>query len=248
MPNTVVIGATGDVGSGIVRVLIERGHRVAAVARNEERLHALREELNADGLLEVVPGSVASDGAAAELMRAVQAVMPRIDHVVVAINSRRESGTLLRLDSEALTQLLRADLISHYTAARAFIPAIAPGGVHLGVGGGSADFILEDGIYMSVAQAGLRMLYRGLAIELARTPVHIRELIIASVVNGPSTRTQADPMCVTDIEVGTQVAAMLASPSTFPEPIWRMARRDDSGHPVVSAEAPTRAQRLPSPA
>ncbi|MET0985512.1 MAG: SDR family oxidoreductase [Steroidobacteraceae bacterium] len=248
MPNTVVIGATGDVGRGIVRVLIERGHRIAAVARNVERLRSLRAELNVESQLDVVPGSVASDSAAGALLGTVQATMPRIDHVVVAINSQRESGTLLRLDSDELTQLLRADLVSHYTAARTFIPAIARDGVYLGIGGGSADFILEDGIYMSVAQAGLRMLYRGLALELAHTPVHVRELMIASVVNGASTRTQADPAWVTDVEIGAQVAAMLASPSSFAEPVWRIARRDESGRPVISAEAPTRAQCLPSPA
>jgi NAD(P)-dependent dehydrogenase (short-subunit alcohol dehydrogenase family) len=242
----VVIGATGDVGRGIVRVLIERGHRVAAVARNAARLQSLGDEFDRPERLLLIPGSVASDDAARSLLQSVQSVMPRIDHVVVTVNARRESGTLLQLDSDALTERLRADLVSHYTAARTFTPALAQDGVYLGIGGGSADFILEDGIYMSVAQAGLRMLYRGLALELERAALHIRELIIASVVNGASTRAHADPLWVTDQEIGAQVADMLEHPASFPGPIWRMSRRDETGRPVVSAEAPTRAQRLPS--
>src|SRR5262245_56785678 len=113
MLNTVVIGATGDVGRGIVQVLIERGHQVVAVACAAVRLQARGLELGRPSQLEVVTGSVATDRDAQQLLESVRASCARIDHVVVAINSRRESGTLLRLDSDTLTALLRADLVSH---------------------------------------------------------------------------------------------------------------------------------------
>jgi NAD(P)-dependent dehydrogenase (short-subunit alcohol dehydrogenase family) len=237
-----VIGATGDVGTGIVEVLLLRGHRVAAAARNSDRLGALLDRLRRPADLHAVPGSLETDQRAEAMREHVRAIFPAIDAVIVAVNSPRRPAPLLTHASDSLTALIRGDLIAHYTAARTFIPALEPGGVLIGIGGGSCDFILHEGVPQSVAQAGLRMLYRGLAQELAAIPVHVRELIIASIVNGTSTRDRADPQWVTDAEIGEQIAAIAENPAAFPGPILRIARRDGSGRPVFSAEAPTRVQ------
>jgi hypothetical protein len=85
-------------------------------------------------------------------------------------------------------------------------------------------------------------MYRGLAAELASNPVQVRELIIASIVNGASTRDRADPEWVTDAEIGEQAAAIVENPLAFPDPIWRIARRDGTGRPVFGAEPPVRIQ------
>ena len=61
----VVIGATGDVGCGIVEVLLRRGHHVAAAARNSARLVKLLDELRHPDKLHAVPGSLDSDERAA---------------------------------------------------------------------------------------------------------------------------------------------------------------------------------------
>ncbi len=238
----VVIGATGDVGSGIVKALLRRGHRVAAAARNSARLAALLDELGHPQDLHAVPGSLETDEGAAVLLRDARTIFPAIDAVIVSVNAPRRPAPLLTHSSDSLTALLRGDLIAHYTAARTFIPALEPAGVLIGIGGGSCDFILGGGVPQSVGQAGLRMLYRGLSHELAAVPLHVRELIIASIVNGTSTRDRADPQWVTDIEIGEQVAAIVENPGAFPEPILRIARRDAGGRPVFSAEAPTRVQ------
>jgi NAD(P)-dependent dehydrogenase (short-subunit alcohol dehydrogenase family) len=240
--NIVVIGATGDVGREIVRVLLKRGHQVAAAARNPDRLAALLDALRHPSGLHTVPGSLASDDGAAAMLQAVRALFTEIDGVIVSVNSPRQPAELLTRSSDELAALIRGDLIAHYTASRAFIPALKPGGVFIGIGGGSCDFILQGGVPQSIAQAGLRMMYRGLAHELAGEPVELRQLIIASIVNGASTRDRADPQWVTDTEIGEQVAAIVDTPRAFPGPILRIARRDSSGRPVFSAEAPTRVQ------
>jgi NAD(P)-dependent dehydrogenase (short-subunit alcohol dehydrogenase family) len=238
----VVIGATGDVGCGVVEVLLRRGHHVAAAARNSARLAKLLDELRHPDKLHAVSGSLDSDERAAALLDGVRKIFSSIDAVVVSVNTPRRPAPLLTRTSDSLTALIRGDLVVHYTAARAFIPVLNPGGVLIGIGGGSADFILREGVPQSIGQAGLRMLYRGLAHELAEAPVEVRQLIIASVVNGRSTRDGADPQWVTDVEIGEQVAAVLEEPGAFPGPILRIARRDEGGRPVFSAEAPTRVQ------
>jgi NAD(P)-dependent dehydrogenase (short-subunit alcohol dehydrogenase family) len=240
--NVVVIGGSGDVGRGIVRVLLEQGHRVVAAARHAGGLAALSEALGHPVRLRTVTGSLASDDAAAAMLQAVLGVFAEIDAVIVSVNAPRQPARLLTHSTDDLAALIRGDLITHYAAARTFISALQPQGVYIGIGGGSCDFILEGGVPQSVAQAGLRMLYRGLAHEFAEKPVELRQLIIASIVNGASTRDRADPQWVTDTEIGEQVAAIVDNPRTFPGPILRIARRDNSGRPVFSAETPTRVQ------
>jgi NAD(P)-dependent dehydrogenase (short-subunit alcohol dehydrogenase family) len=238
----VVIGATGDVGRGIVAVLVEHGHTVVAVARNPQRLIDLAAELGNPANLHTISGSVTDDESAAALLLAVQVVLPVVDAVVVSVNGARKPAPLLTHSPTALAALINQDLITHYTAARAFAPALSAGGVLLGIGGGSCDFVLHEGVPQSVAQGGLRMLYRGLAHEFRDQPLHIRELIIASVVNGLSTRAFADPLWVTEREVGQQVLAILENPAAFPDPILRIARRDRTGRPLFTSEGPNRLQ------
>ncbi|RJG20977.1 SDR family NAD(P)-dependent oxidoreductase [Massilia cavernae] len=242
MANIVVIGASGDVGRGIVEVLVSRGHAVAALARTASRVAALADELGRPASLHAMHGSLDSEAQAQAALGAVRAIFPGIDAVIVSVNGPREPAALLTNSPEQLAARLQADLVAHYTAARIFMPALAPGGVHLGIGGGSADFILQGGVPQSIAQAGLRMLYRGLAHECAQQPVEIRQLIIASIVNGSSMRGRADPLWVTDREIGAQVAAIVDDPGAFPGPILRLARRDDSGRPVFSSEGPSKVQ------
>jgi NAD(P)-dependent dehydrogenase (short-subunit alcohol dehydrogenase family) len=240
--NVVVLGATGDVGRGIVTELLQAGHAVAAVARNAGRLDALRAELGSAPALLNVTGSLASDADADTLLQALRVHLPTIDAVVVSVNARRQPAPLLTHSSVAFATLINQDLVTHYTAARCFGPALAPGGVLLGIGGGSCDFVLHDGVPQSVAQGGLRMLYRGLAHEFREQDIAVRELIIASVVNGASTRAFAHPAWVTELEVGQQVARILADPAAHVGPVLRIARRDASGRPVYSDEGPSRVQ------
>lgn len=248
--NVLIIGATGDVGRGIAAGLAAKGHALALVARDPSRLDALRARLAAEStggpgaapLLHAIVGSVANDADAAVLRDAALQALGAIDCVVISVNAPRRPAPLLGQASAAFAQLIEADLVTHYCAARAFIDALRPGGLLLGIGGGSCDFVLHEGVAQSVAQAGLRMLYRGLAHECRDRDLHVRELIIASVVNGASTRSFADPLWVTAEEIGAQVASILAAPQDYPDPILRIARRDASGRPVFTTEGASRIQ------
>lgn len=232
----VVVGATGEVGRGITAVLLERGHRVVAVARDAGRLRDYAAELGDPDALLTVTGSLENDASATDLVAAIVATAGEIAGVAIAVNGVRERGQLISRTSEEFTRLVMADLTTHFVAVRAFVPAIVAGGALVGIGGGSADFILGDGAYMSVAQGGLRQMYRALAAETAESGIAVRELIVASVVNSINTRATADPLWVTEREIGAQVAAMLEVPAGYPEPIWRITRREGSGPPPVFAE------------
>lgn len=48
-PDTVITGASADIGAALARVSARNGHALALVARREDRLHALADEIAAAG-------------------------------------------------------------------------------------------------------------------------------------------------------------------------------------------------------
>src|SRR6185436_15175338 len=96
MTNTVVVlGATGEIGREITAQLIDKGWRVAAVARNVERLQALAARLNAHDRLSIVPGSVDTEFNAEQLARTIRDQGHRITAVVSSLRGPFEGGRLL---------------------------------------------------------------------------------------------------------------------------------------------------------
>ncbi len=127
--------------------------------------------------------------------------------------------------------VLNDNLISHFAAAKTFIPVLAPGGTYLSIGGGTADFIMPGMGQLSIGQAALRMMIRAIAGDHRGAATHVHELIIASMVNGEKRRAVAAPDWLTEIEVGEHVATIIADPASFPGPILTLKSRDQVGRP-----------------
>lgn len=227
MRRLLVIGAAGDVGRGIVQAAGERGWKVAAAGRSLARL---QEAVGGSG--ELVEGSIASEAEAARLWEAASAALGGIDAVAVSVNAPNVSRPLLEWTPAELAGVLEGNLLTHFIAARTFLARLAPGGVFVGVGGGTADFVMPKAGHLSVAQAGLRMMYRALAKEAGE--VALREMLIAAMVNGASKRAVADPNWITDIEVGRHLCAIVAAPHDFPGPIVTLRSREQVGQPEAA--------------
>ena len=86
---------------------------------------------------------------------------------------------------------------------------------------------------MSMSQAALRMMYRGLAKERVEG-AKLRELMIVSMVAGRSNREEAPEEWITDREVGLHVCAILDEPERFPGPVLQLRSRSQVGQPDVA--------------
>ena len=64
-----------------------------------------------------------------------------------------------------LSALLSSNLLVHFIAAKIFVPRLPENGILIGIGGGTADFIIPKMAYVSISQAAQRMMYRGLVRE-----------------------------------------------------------------------------------
>ncbi|GGL12646.1 SDR family NAD(P)-dependent oxidoreductase [Nocardia jinanensis] len=219
--NVVVVGATGDVGYGVVARCLARGWPVTAVGRRPEALAALADEKWAGSApLRVHTGSIADDAAAAALRDEID--IGRFDAVVLAVSTQWPGRPLAETDYADLSTFFGAYLRAHLAAAKAFLPAMSADSRFIGIGGGMADFVVPGLVPVSMMQAAQRMLYRGLHQENKGSGIEIREVMVVSKVNGRSNRAGADPRWLTDSEIGEHVCAVIAAPAEFAGPVLRL--------------------------
>jgi len=117
--SVVVLGASGEVGRGIVAELLAAGYAVVAVARNKERLAALARYATVHRRLTVLPGSVATDAAGAALAQGLRDLPGRPAAVVASVCGPSGSGRLLERPESFLQRRLEEDVVSHFHCRKA---------------------------------------------------------------------------------------------------------------------------------
>lgn len=221
-----VIGASGDIGQGIARGAQANGFRVVASGRDGDRLA----EIYGGSDIATVIGDVASGQGAKALWDAAQVPFGGIDAVIVTVNAPNAGKPLQAFSAGELAGIFADNVLTHFNACTAMIPHLARDQMLIGIGGGTADFILPNMAQLSMMQAAQRMLYKGLAKENRNGP-HIRELMLISMINGARKRTVAEPHWVLDTEVGDHICAIINDPAAFPGPILRLESREQIGLP-----------------
>src|SRR4051794_39815374 len=78
-----VTGASSGIGAEMARELVRRGHQVILVARSEDKLEALAEELRADGgVAHVLAGDLSDRPTRAALLERAEALGVVVDVLV----------------------------------------------------------------------------------------------------------------------------------------------------------------------
>lgn len=224
-----VVGAAGDVGQGIVEAALDSGRKVVASGRNAESLRKLSDR-HGNGSLACVPGDLGSEAGAATLWDQAEKAFGGITDAVVSVNAPNRLSPLTDFRVEELSAILEANILTHFIAAKTFLPRMRDTGLLIGIGGGTADFVFPQMAHVSMTQAALRMLYRGLAKE-RKSGAQVGELMIVSMVAGQSNRASAQPDWVTDLEVGRHVCAILDAPEKYPKPVLHLRSREQVGLP-----------------
>lgn len=223
-----VIGATGDVGQGLVHAAVERGWFVAAAGRDAARLERIAAVYPGEQVKPVV-GDVSGPTPARALLDAASAAMDGIDAVIVSVNAPNEVRALSDWTPDGLLAMFDGNVITHFNALTAALDSLAPDAVIIGIGGGTADFVRAGSAHISMGQAALRMLYRGVAKE--RPDRLVRELQIVAMVDGESTRHKADDSWLKAEEIGRHACAIIERPAEFPGPVVVLRHQDPIGTP-----------------
>jgi NAD(P)-dependent dehydrogenase (short-subunit alcohol dehydrogenase family) len=222
-----VIGAAGDVGRGVTGALAAAGWKVVGAGRSAEGLRDASDEihqLDSDAQLSTVVGDLVTETSTRDLADSVGA--DQLDAVVTTIGAPWPAKPLAQCTFDDIAVYFDRYLRLHFNAAKVFLPLMKSNAVYLAVGGGMADAVFPQLAPLSMTQAAQRSLIRGFAKESRGSGVHIRELMIASNVNGRSTRDVAKPDWLTDQEIGLRAVEIVSNIDEFPGTIVTISPRD----------------------
>src|SRR5438105_3496784 len=162
---SLVLGGAGYVGEGIVRSFLEEGAFVIVPSRSQERLNGLRKLVGGGERLVTVPANVGSPQGAESLKTQILTKMGRLDAVVASLGGWWQGAQLIDLSIDELGKVLNDNLISHFVAAKAFIPALTkfPGSSYTMIAGLAGEIPMAGSGPVSIAMAAQQAMQPGLA-------------------------------------------------------------------------------------
>jgi 3-oxoacyl-[acyl-carrier protein] reductase len=207
MKSVLVIGGAGEVGEGIVRQLLKKGHRVWVQSRDESRIRSLDERLGLPNLLPAV-GDINTE----REVHLLQVLVGEVDAVVASIGSWWSGPALVDLDLETYNRVMEERLTTHFLVAKTFLKSLQdrPGSSYTFIHGASGFVPIPNSGPVSIAGAGQVMLKDVFAKELEGKHVRINLLSMMGSI-GTRSHPQADPQALTADDVGNYVAYLVGS-------------------------------------
>ena len=180
-----VTGASKGIGRAIALAYARHGAAVCCAGRTVGELDALVADIRArDGKAMAVATDVTDPDAVQRMVGACSEAFGRLDILVINAGVEPEGTTVEDSDITRWRQTLEVNLFGAYYCARAAVPAMKAGGGGkiITIGSGMGHRGLPRISDYSVAKAGLWMLTRVLAQELAPYAIDVNELIPGPVV------------------------------------------------------------------
>lgn len=187
---TAVVGVGPGLGAAVARRFARAGHDVALLARSEDRLNAIREDIVRDGGTAVVapcdttePTSI---GAAFERVR--EALGP--PDVLVYNAGAFRMATILETDPDTFEAAWRANCLGGFLAMREAVPAMVERGHGTVLLTGATASIRGSARFsgLAVGKFGLRALAQSAARELGPEGVHVAHVLIDGQIDTPRVR------------------------------------------------------------
>ena len=171
-------GAAGGMGTAIAKALVEAGHRVVLLDRDEQKLSALAQTLGAGTL--ALTADI-TDGKSVDSLpgRIPEAFRP-ID--ILINNAGHDIGGRKRFDvgsADDWAAIVETNLIGLMRVTRAFLPDMVKRntGDIVNMGSIAALRIVPDMAPYNASKAGLHMLTEVIRAELAETGIRVTEIM-----------------------------------------------------------------------
>jgi NADP-dependent 3-hydroxy acid dehydrogenase YdfG len=214
MPHLLIVGAGPGISAATARRLGREGYEVGLVARREQPLRELADQLRKDDVPTVT--TTADSGDPAALTSAIEGLVGEVGPVDVLLYNVSVGREIAAADltPEQLTADLAAGAVGLQTAVRAVLPGMRSrgGGTVLVTGSGAADRPAVTLPSLGVQKAAVRALAHVLSVALAPEGVHVATVTIRGLV-GPQ---------ITPERVAEEFAGLVAE-TAGPRDVWRTA-------------------------
>lgn len=178
----VVAGGTGNVGEGVVRVVLRHGATVVVPSRSQERLDALAGSLTPELHTRFVGinASYGSFSQAAELASTISTRIGQVTDVVSLIGGWWSGKTLLHISDEDWQSIFIAPATAHMAIAHAFIPSLSPAGSYTALTGYAAKIPSPGSGLVSMQAAAQLMMRKVLSAEIKDGP-RINDVVLGPI-------------------------------------------------------------------
>ncbi|MGI8911670.1 MAG: SDR family NAD(P)-dependent oxidoreductase [Rubrobacteraceae bacterium] len=213
-----VLGVGPGLGSAIARRFSHEGFAVALMARREESVEGVRQEIENAGGSALPVSTDATDPAS------VEAAFGRVrgdlgaPEVFVYNAGAFQMGGILEIEPEKFDECFRANCAGAFYAARQVLPAMveAGSGTVLLTGASAALRGKANFSALAVGKFGLRALAQSMAREFGPQGVHVAHVVIDGQIQTPRTR---------EISPDREEHTML-SPDAIAETYWQLHAQD----------------------
>jgi NAD(P)-dependent dehydrogenase (short-subunit alcohol dehydrogenase family) len=213
-----VLGVGPGLGAAVARRFAGEGFGVALMARKEESVADVREEIEGGGGTALSVSADATDPDS--VARAFERVRGELgDPEVFVYNAGAfQMGGILDLSPEQFDDCFRANCAGAFYAAQQVLPAMveAGGGTVLLTGASAALRGKANFSALAVGKFGLRALAQSMAREFGPQGVHVSHVIVDGQINTPRMREMSP-----DREDHT-----LLSPAAIAETYWQLHSQD----------------------
>jgi NAD(P)-dependent dehydrogenase (short-subunit alcohol dehydrogenase family) len=213
-----ILGVGPGLGAAVARRFAREGFVVALMARKEESVAGVREEIEDEGGTALPVTADATDPASVEMAFGRVRGAFGDPEVFVYNAGAFQMGGVLEIPPERFDECFRANCAGAFYAAQQVLPAMveAGRGTILLTGAtaslrGSARFSA-----LAVGKFGLRALSQSMAREFGPQGIHVAHVVIDGQINTPSMRERSP-----DREEHTML-----SPEAIAETYWRLHTQD----------------------
>lgn len=209
---TVLVGATGNIGHGLITAQLDAGANVVVVGRNAGRLQATLDAFpDAAGRLTGVQGDVSTLASADQAARAITDQVGEIDHVVIGINAWMQGEPFWQVSEQTWQRTLDITT-SYFAAARALTPHIRAGGSLTMIHGLAFHVSLPLASPITIYGGALRAMRPAFSRDLGDR-VRVNSVAFAQI-SSASRGGNTSPDWITDEQVGRVMTHIAASDLT----------------------------------
>ena len=212
------MGVGPGLGASVARRFAREGFAVALMARKEESVAGVREEIEGNGGAALYASADATDPASVEV--AFGQVRDKIgDPEVFVYNAGAfQMGGVLEVDSRRFDECFKANCAGAFYAAQQVLPAMIESGRGTILFTGATASLRGSARFsaLAVGKFGLRALAQSMAREFGPQGIHVAHVIIDGQINTPRMREMSP-----DREEHTML-----SPEAIADTYWRLHSQD----------------------